>query len=365
MKVNYAFPLSLCIVLLAFSSAQSSESNFHTLDPIPHYFDQKVTRIVFNNASDIYSRETDEDLGKNLPLQIADAGENEKKSPQNAGRPDAALLSKKAANPISDLWLIWMQNDTSLLTGDIVNGSKTLNSFKLQPVMPVPIFGGDWNFLIRPVFQFQSVPLDENVGDLIGVNQETIVADSNLLATAVDPSGRTTKLGDTVLLTIAGPNKVDGFVWAAGISQIFPTAGDDVTGQGKYQVGPAALLANFGKDVGDWNLGLLAQHWWSVAGSSKREDTSLTDIQYFINYKASPTALIGMAPNIRINHEADSDDRYTIPIGLGYNDLGFLGKLPFRYGVELQHSIVKPDNAGTDWNLRFYFIPIVPNPFKK
>ena len=358
MKNNYILLVCLCFALLVVSDLHASNSSAENPDPsFSHYFDQKVSATSFKFA--------DDQIDKNLPFQIAVAGENKKTSPQNAGRPDAALLSKKAANPISDVWLIWMQNDTALYTGDIVDGSKTLNSFKLQPVMPIPIFGGDWNFLIRPVFQFQSVPLDEDVGDLFGVNQETIITDRNLARTATDPSGRTTDLGDTALLTIAGPNRVDGFVWAAGISQIFPTASEDVTGQGKYQVGPAVLLANFGKDVGDWNLGLLAQHWWSVAGSSKRADTSLTDIQYFINYKASPTALIGMAPNIKINHEADNDNRYTVPIGIGYNELSFFGKLPFRWGVELQHSIIKPDNAGLDWNLRFYFIPILQNPFKK
>ena len=352
------WPFGLFIASLAYNIAHSSSVPSDNFDySFSHYFDQNISNSVL--------QDTGNGGANDLPFHVADAGEKEKQSTQSSGRPDAALLSKKAANPISDVWLIWMQNDTALYTGDIVDGSRTLNSFKLQPVMPIPVFGGDWNFLIRPVFQFQSVPLDEDVGDLFGVNQETIITDRNLARTAADPSGRTTDLGDTALLTIAGPNKVDGFVWAAGITQIFPTASEDVTGQGKWQVGPAALLANFGKDVGDWNLGLLAQHWWSVSGSSKRQDTSLTDIQYFINYKASPTALIGMAPNIRINHEADSDDRYTVPIGLGYNELSFFGKLPFRWGVELQHSIVKPDNAGLDWNLRFYFIPILQNPFKK
>ena len=27
--------------------------------------------------------------------------------------------------------------------------------------------------------------------------------------------------------------------------------------------------------------------------------------------------------------------------------------------------MIKPDNVGTDWNFRFLFIPVIPNPFRK
>jgi hypothetical protein len=147
--------------------------------------------------------------------------------------------------------------------------------------------------------------------------------------------------------------------------KIFPTSTDDVLGQEKWQAGPAVLLAMMGKNPGDFNFGLLPQHWWSYAGKDSRKETSLTDIQYFINYKANVTALVGMAPNIRINWKADKNkDKFTVPIGLGYNDMAFMGKLPFRYGVEMQYSVIRPDNVGTKWNIRVYFIPIVPNLFK-
>ena len=69
-----------------------------------------------------------------------------------------------------------------------------------------------------------------------------------------------------------------------------------------------------------------------------------------------------MTPNIRYNWEAnDSDDRLTLPIGIGYNSMAFFGKLPFRWGIEVQYSIIKPDNVGSEWNVRLYLIPIIPN----
>ena len=89
------------------------------------------------------------------------------------------LLAKKTANPLSDLWLLWSQNDTSFLQGDLLPEDKILNSYKFQPIMPVPLFGGSWNFLIRPIIQVQSVPLDSDAGKLFGVNGDTIVEDED------------------------------------------------------------------------------------------------------------------------------------------------------------------------------------------
>ena len=55
------------------------------------------------------------------------------------------------------------------------------------------------------------------------------------------------------------------------------------------------------------------------------------DIQYFFNLIAGPTQLVGMTPNIKINWKAkDSDDKYTVPIGIGTIGMLKLGKLPVR-----------------------------------
>ena len=62
--------------------------------------------------------------------------------PSSAEEADMKLLAQKANNPLSDVWLLILQNDTTLYKGDLLEGTKTVNSTKLQPVMPVPILGG-------------------------------------------------------------------------------------------------------------------------------------------------------------------------------------------------------------------------------
>jgi hypothetical protein len=165
------------------------------------------------------------------------------------------------------------------------------------------------------------------------------------------------------LLTLLGPAREDGFIWGVGASQIFPTAQEDVLGQGKWQAGPAALVARLAPNPGGFNVGALAQHWWSYAGDSDRSSTRHTDIQYFINYRWGPTRLVGMSPNIRVNWEQDGSERFTVPVGLGISDIYKLGPLPVRVALEFQYSVIAPDNVGSDWNIRLLFVPVIPNPF--
>ena len=290
-------------------------------------------------------------------------------APEGSGEPSMAELAQKSNNPLSDVWLLLSQNDTTLFEGDLVDDTKVFNSFKFQPVMPVPLFEQKWNLIFRPVFQIQSVPLDKDVGRLAGVNQDQIAVNPDLLSLVQDPFGRTTGLGDTVLLTLLGPNRTDGFVYGAGLTSIFPTATEDVLGQGKWQAGPSLLLLRLGNKQGGFgldyfNIGILAQHWWSYAGDDDRRSTNQTDIQYFINWRLNATQLIGMTPNLRINWKADDDNKVSFPIGLGTIGLFKMGRLPVRWGIEVQYYVVRPDNIGPEWNFKLFFSPVILNPLK-
>lgn len=305
------------------------------------------------------------------PFQLVQVspGTGSQKTSSAAAEPSMAELAKKSNNPLSDVWLLLMQNDTTLFGGDLVEDTKVLNSFKIQPVMPIPILDQKWNLIFRPIFNILSVPLDKDVGRLFGASQNQIVSNPGLASIAGDPFGRTSGLGDSVLLTLLGPNRDDGWIWGGGVTQIFPTATEDVLGQGKWQAGPTALLVRLGKEHGglgieNWNIGILPQQWWSYAGDSDRPETSQMDIQYFINWKLNATQLIGMTPNIRINWMADGGEKLSFPIGLGTIGLFKIGRLPVRWGVEVQYYVVQPDDVAAEWNFKVFFAPIILNPLK-
>lgn len=291
-------------------------------------------------------------------------GKTADKGPSKA---ELEKLAKMSANPLGAAWMLWLQNDYTHKDGDndaLPSNGRWSNTTTFQPVMSFPVSFGqdDWNLIVRPVIQYQSTPLDDSFGKALNGHPEDIPI-SDLTSNNYPYNGRTTGFGDTALMTLAGPARDDGFIWGAGISQIFPTAEDDVLGQGKYQAGPAFLVASLAPNPGGWNIGALGQHWWSYAGDDDREETSQTNIQYFLNYRLSGTELVGMTPNILINWKADSGEKVNFPIGLGYSNVTKIGPMPLRWAVEFQYSVIKADEYDADFNLRFMIIPIIANPF--
>jgi hypothetical protein len=150
-------------------------------------------------------------------------------------------------------------------------------------------------------------------------------------------------LGDTVLFSILVPNRDDGFILGFGPTIIFPTATEDLLGQDKWQAGPAALAVWLGTQHVGWvldhfNIGLLAQHWWDVAGDDDRPHTNQYDIQYSNYWRMNPIQLVRMTPNIQIDWKKGCSDRLSVPIVLG--PIGFFsawGK--YRSAAALNSSI--------------------------
>ena len=294
------------------------------------------------------------------PLYASEGGDSGGGATDPSSSDEGMSLEKaaqKSNNPVSDAWLLVTQNDYTVLEGDATGGTSEMqNRFSFQPVMPVPIFDGEWNMVNRLVAQWFSSPLD---------------ADSLEPDFAGDPYGdRSYGLGDTIVFSLFAPDRDDGWIWGVGPTAIFPTATEDVLGQEKWQLGPAALVVRLGNSSGDptsiesWNVGVLAQHWADVGGEGDRSHTNQMDIQYFLNYKKDAINLIGMTPNIQIDWTKEGSDRFAVPVGIG--TIGFFrwNNTPVRWGVELQYYVAQPDPVGAEWNFKVFFAPVAANPFK-
>jgi hypothetical protein len=255
---------------------------------------------------------------------------------------DLAELDRKLNNPLTSIWSLTFQNNTSVNTGDALDGNEYSNNLFFQPFMPFEVGANKQAmFTLRPVFPMATQPIFDEF--------------------SAKSSEHKTGMGDVQLLTLAGPNTGEGLVWGAGASFIFPTASDDELGQGKYQAGPAAMVFNIGKP---WVYGVLAQHWQSYAGDSDRKDTSRTDVQYTIRYALPNAMSIGMGPTITYDWEADSDNALTFPVGVGITKTTRWGQTPVKLRAELHYSVVKPDDYGTEWNFRIQVTPVINNPFR-
>ena len=253
-------------------------------------------------------------------------------------------ISKRLENPLTNLWSITFQENYANYEGDAINGDRTVNTAFFQPALPVPV-GEDYDkiFIARPVIPWVKRPdfrPDEDGG------------------TRGDVAG----LGDIQALALVGPNRVDGVVWGLGATFKFPTAEDDQLGAEKWQAGPAAMLFRF---TSTWTTGFLVQHWNSFAGEGDRKSTSQTDLQYVIRRSLGNGWSLGMGPTITADWEADSDNRFTVPVGLGLTKTFRIGKVPIKARIEPQWTVVQPDDFGEQWNIRIQIAPVIQSPFRE
>jgi hypothetical protein len=265
---------------------------------------------------------------------IAGAGEA-----QPGELPSLEEIDRQLNNPLSKTWALTFQDNFGTSEGDLINGTATSNVLFFQPLLPVPV-GKGLMFSGRPVFPLVTVPnLDSSTGE---------------------SQGHTTGFGDLQLMTLIGPDKSDGWVWGAGATFKFPTASDERLGQGKYQVGPAAMLINMDRP---WIWGFLVQHWTSFAGDDERSEINFTDFQYIVRRTLPNAWSVGAGPSITYNHEAESGDQWTVPIGLGVTKTVRWGKMPVKLRAEAHYSVIRPDSYGEVWNLRLQITPVNKSPF--
>ena len=103
---------------------------------------------------------------------------------------------------------------------------------------------------------------------------------------------------------------------------------------------------------GPWVFGALVNNLWSFAGEDDRADVNQMLIQPFVNYNLPGGAYLTTAPIMTANWEAESDNRWTVPLGIGAGKIFTIGKQPINSSLHFYYNVEKPD-AGADWSLRF------------
>ncbi len=325
-----------------------------------------------NTLNKTFSNKVDFDyaeLGTPEPLHVAEISSNDSSTPQsdisledvkaagkkaeNGGYTDAEV-AEMINNPLGSLWLLFIQNDYIAYDGDFVKNRIGQNTTLIQPVMPFQLTD-NVKLIFRPVIPINSF---ETVDSIVPNGPIGSAPDRNDFDVGLQ---RETGLGDIVLWTAFATNEMAAppNIFGAGITTMLDTASEKELGTGQNSMGPMALAVHVDDS---WIYGTVVQHWWTVDGDKDRDDVSLTDIQYIGRYRYSKNTNIGFSPNIRYNWKAEASDRWTIPIGIGIDTMIKMGPLPVKVGMELYHYIKKPDKFGPDWQIRFFFVPVVPSP---
>jgi hypothetical protein len=237
-------------------------------------------------------------------------------------------LAKKAQNPIANLISLPFQNNTNFGVGPL---DRTQNVLNIQPVIPVNL-SKDWLLVTRTIVPVIYQPEPPQGG------------------------GGTFGLGDINPQFYFVPKTDSHVTWGVGPTFVFPTATDSVLGQGKWSIGPAAVIVVTTKH---FVFGAVGNNVWSFAGDSDRPSVSQLTFQPFINYNLDKGWYLVSAPILTANWEASGGNQWTVPLGGGFGRVFAIGKQRVNATLQAYWNVVTPD-GGADWTLRAQFQLLFP-----
>ena len=234
----------------------------------------------------------------------------------------AEELAKLAQNPVGNLISLPFQNNTNLNYGP---EQGTQNILNIQPVIPISV-NSDWNIITRTIVPVIWMPS---------------------LGPDIDA---TNGIGDTVFTAFLSPAKPGAFIWGAGPVVQLPTNTKAELGNGNWGLGPSVVVLHL--DHGDpWVYGALINNIWSLTTDKRGGYYNNGLIQPFVNYNFPGGFYLTSAPILTVDWTADSDNRWTIPVGGGVGKIFHLGKLPVNTQLSAYYNVVTPDD-GADWQIR-------------
>jgi hypothetical protein len=275
-------------------------------------------------------------------------------------------VAKQLSNPASSLASLFTSLEYTLYKGDLPDADDQDGlTFSFQPVLPFPVGDKGRNIIFRPLVP---VPINQPVFKTEVGRGKPIKVHSGSHTTYVVPGIGEFETGDLNLgdisfdLVYAGTemvNKHDGFLWGVGTAGTLPTATDDDIAGDQWRLGPEV----FAGVVREWGAaGLVLNHQWDIGGSND-DYHSVTAGQYFYAIGLGNGWQIAAGPSFSYNWEADSDQKFTLPIGTGLAKTTEIGKTKVKFQVQVQYFVEQPDAFGPDWLFKFTATPVIANPF--
>lgn len=236
----------------------------------------------------------------------------------------AAGLAQAAQNPVANLISVPLQLNMNFGTGPEDDVQMVLN---VQPVYPFEL-NENWNVITRTIVPLISQP------------------DFGVF------SDRENGIGDVQFSAFLSPKAptAGGWIWGAGAVTQLDTASDDRLGQGAFGLGPTGVALRID---GPWVTGALINNLWSVSEDDDRGDVNQFLLQPFINYNfpGTPGRYLTFAPVITADWEADSSERWLVPLGLGIGQITRLGQQPVNLQASFYSNVEAPSGA-PDWQVR-------------
>jgi hypothetical protein len=238
-------------------------------------------------------------------------------------------IAKKTQNPVASLISVPMKLDYDRNIGPVEQGDKY--QLTVQPVIPFSI-STDWNLISRSL-----IPL---------IDQKDLAPGS----------GTQSGLGDITQQFYFSPKAptAEGWIWGVG-PQILMRTGTDNLSADKWGLGPDAVVL---KQEHGWTYGALANHTWSVSGSSEAKDISATYVQPFLSFMTKTYTIFG------INSESTYDwktSQWSVPVNLTVTQMLRIGGQLLTVQGGVRYWADTPDGIGPEgWGFRLQLTLLFP-----
>jgi hypothetical protein len=257
---------------------------------------------------------------------VQPAHAEEASGPSRGGDAD---LAQELSNPIADLITLPIQMNFDYNIGPLDDGKKLQTN--IQPVIPFTV-NEDWNLITRTI-----VPV---------IYQDDIFPGA----------GSQFGLGDINMSLFFSPKEPTsgGVIWGVGPVLLLPTATDDLLGAEKWGAGPSMVALTM---RGPWTMGVLANHIWSYAGDSNRQDISNSFVQPFVAYTWPSAWTASVQSETTYNWKTEN---WSVPINVALAKLVRLGRLPVSLQAGVGYWAESPAGGPEEWRFRLQANIVLP-----
>ena len=328
---QHSLPKKICttalafVTVIAFATSSSAQSAPETTN----------SKGAFATPSSAQSAKAKSADAKKKKKPAPTPGLDRSAAARSAPRATSDNAARQAQNPLTPLYSIIFENDTSPGVGPL---RRTQNALLVEPVIPIRLTP-DFNLVTRWI---------------------TPVIRQPALAPTVGPEFGLGNIQPQFFFTPA--HKGDGFVWSLGPNFWLPTATDKTLGVNKWGGGPTAVALWV---EGPLIAGVLASNTWAGSHGSSltgdRINQLFVEPFYFYNFSAG--WYICSLPYITADWTVP-DHKWTVPVGGGFGRVLPVGEVLVNTRFEAYYNGLfghapGATNAG-NWTARFTLHFILP-----
>ncbi|MBW2243302.1 MAG: neuromedin U [Deltaproteobacteria bacterium] len=254
-----------------------------------------------------------------------------------AAEPSEEELAKRSQNPVANMISVPFENS---LHFDVGPTDKLANVLTIKPVIPVSL--GKFNLINR--FIAPVIWLEGQDRVTAGRGGEDFGFGEVFPGTSSEFG-----LGNLTYQGFFSPAEPGPVIWGVGPTLVLPTNTDDKLGSDTWSAGISTLVLAM---PGKWVVGALVQNTWSFAKHGDAPDQNSFLVQPIMNYNMSNGWYLSSTPVITANWEADSGDKWTVPVGGGVGRLLRMGNQPIDLRLAAFYNVERPA-LGPRWTAQF------------